>query len=176
MCQKCDDLIEYLAIPFCPTEHLAPAQEEVVSLKTVRWGFGNVRFLTRSELNLKGINDATGDFVLDLENVGEIAIVAFGPEMSAVRSVDKMRCDADSVAGLANAALHSELDAELSANIGHTERFALVDEGRVSRDDEKTGYFAQIRDEVFGDPVSWSAVQRRFLRPNGCDRFLGSTS
>jgi hypothetical protein len=82
--------------------------------------------------------------------------------MSAVGSVDQLRGDAHSVAGLANAALDSKLDAELSANVGHTRRFALVDEGRSPRDDEETGYFTQIRDDVFGDPVAEIVLLRVF--------------
>ena len=125
-----------------------------MSLKVVSRGFGEVGLLTRSELDLERIDDATGDLILDLENVSEVAIVALCPEMCAMGSVDQLRGNAHSVASLANAALDSELDAEFSANVGHTERFALVDEGRSSRDSEETGYFAQIRDDVFSDPVA----------------------
>ena len=38
---ECDDCIERLTIPFPAKQHLPPAQEKVVSLRTVCWDVGN---------------------------------------------------------------------------------------------------------------------------------------
>ena len=77
-----------------------------------------------------------GDVVLDGENVGQVTVITFGPQVAAGVAVDQLGGDADAVAGLANAALQGELDAEFAAGIGDMDGPALVNEGRVAGDDE----------------------------------------
>ncbi len=81
------------------------------------------------------------DVVLDRENIGQITVVAFGPEMSAAQSIDQLGCDANPVAGFANAAFQGEPDTEFTAYVGNIERLALIGKGRVARDDEQCGHF-----------------------------------
>ena len=94
------------------------------------------------------------DIVLDFEDIGEFAVVALGPEMPATRSIDQLSGDANPVAGLADAAFEREADAEFPAYLGNVERLALVDEGRVARDDEQSGHLRQIRDDVLADAIA----------------------
>ena len=103
---------------------------------------------------LERTDDLLRHIILDLEDVGEIAVVALSPEMSAARSVDQLGGDANPVARLANAAFQREPDAEFPAHIGNIERLVLVDEGRVPGDDEQSGHFRQIRDDVLADAVA----------------------
>ncbi len=44
------------------------------------------------------MGDAAGDFVLDGEDVLELAVIAFGPDRMASRAFDELRGDAQTVA------------------------------------------------------------------------------
>ena len=44
-------------------------------------------------IGLDGGDDADGDLVLQREHIGEIAIVAFGPEMAAILGIDELARD-----------------------------------------------------------------------------------
>ena len=63
-----------------------------------------------SELQLQGSGDGLGDIVLDGEDVGELAVVAFGPEMIAVLCVDQLRGHADPASRAADAPFENRSD------------------------------------------------------------------
>ena len=65
----------------------------------------------------QGGRDGGGDLVLDGEDVGELAVVALGPDVAVGRGVDQLDGDAHPVAGLAHAALDHVLDAELARHL-----------------------------------------------------------
>ena len=52
---------------------------------------GRVPVGLRGELQLQGRGDGLGDIVLDGEDVGELPIVALGPEVITVRCVNQLR-------------------------------------------------------------------------------------
>src|SRR5262245_11294415 len=62
------------------------------------------------EFELQRCDDGLRNLVLDGENVGEIAVVAFGPDMIPGRAVDQLRTDADAASGLAHAAFENMRD------------------------------------------------------------------
>ena len=70
-------------------------------------------FSSGSSFNLSAATIAFGNLVLDGEDVGEIAVVAVGPEWPPVLPVDQLGGDAHAVAGLADAAFE---------HVGHAER------------------------------------------------------
>ena len=67
-----------------PVQELPPAQVVGVGLDVVGRGLGDGLLLLRQELHLQLLDDRVRDFVLDGEDVGEVAIVAVGPDMAAV--------------------------------------------------------------------------------------------
>ena len=77
-----------------------------------------------------------GYLVLNGKDVGELAVVAAGPDMSATLRFDELGGDADAVARAANAAFEDIADAEFAANSAHIDRLPLVGEARVAGDDE----------------------------------------
>ena len=57
-------------------------------------------FIIGPELERQLADNGFGDFVLDRENVLELAIVAIRPQMAADHAVDQLRGNAYPVAGL----------------------------------------------------------------------------
>src|SRR6516162_208998 len=93
--------------------------------------------LAAVECRLDRRRDARGDLVLYSEDVGQVAIVALGPEMPASGGFDQLCRHPHQVACLAHAALEHVAHAELPPDISGRNRFPLVSEGRIAGDDEQ---------------------------------------
>src|SRR5215472_6905092 len=103
------------------------------------------------DLRLDGGDDRIGDLVLHREHIGEVAIVAFRPQLAAAGDVIELGADAHAVAALAHAALEEVADAELLADLRHWRGLALVREGRVAGDDEEPAQPGHGGDDVIAD-------------------------
>jgi len=74
-----------------PVQEL-PAPEIVgVRLDVVRRCLRDRLLFLRQQLDLQLLDDRMRDFVLDREDVREVAVVAVGPDVSAVLAVDDPR-------------------------------------------------------------------------------------
>ena len=93
--------------------------------------------LDAAELGFERGDDRRHDLVLHGEDVLEIAVVAFGPEMVAGCGLDQLRGDAHPRAGLAHAALQDVGHAQTDAHILHVDRLALERERGVAGDDKE---------------------------------------
>ena len=58
----------------------------------------------------KGANDTAGDFVLDREDILDLAIEPFRPKMITVPCIDQLDSNAEAVSGFADAAFEERLD------------------------------------------------------------------
>ena len=72
--------------------------------------------------HLERVDDPVRDFVLDREDVGQVAVVALGPEMPAVAGIDELRGDAHAVAGAADRAFEHRAHAKLAADGADVDR------------------------------------------------------
>src|SRR5690348_6756735 len=60
-------------------------------------------FLLRKQLDFQSVDDRLRNLVLDRKNVGEIAVVAFGPDVIARGPIDQLRRYANAASCLADA-------------------------------------------------------------------------
>ena len=67
-------------------------------------GIDEQRLFGLAQRDFQRTDDLLRDVVLDLEDVSQIAVVSFGPEMPAARTVNQLGGDANPVAGLSDAA------------------------------------------------------------------------
>ena len=98
-------------------EELAAPQIVGVGLDIVGRRLLDRLLLLRQKLDLELLDDRLGDLVLDGEDVGEVAVVAVGPEMAAGRPFDQLGVDPHPVPGLADAALDHIGDAQLLGDL-----------------------------------------------------------
>ena len=94
--------------------------------------------LPLGQLHLHGHHDFLGDVVLKGEQIGEIAVVAFRPYVGAVDRVDELGNDADPITGSLYAAFEHVSDPLLLGHLLHRDGLALVGEGGVAGDDQKS--------------------------------------
>jgi hypothetical protein len=78
------------------------------------------------ELRLDCGDDRLGDFVLHLKHVGELAVIALGPDMASCGDVVELGCDANAIAPFTHAALEHVTDAEFIGDLLHVHGLALV--------------------------------------------------
>ena len=109
--------------------------------------------LGRVEVRLDRGDDRFGDLVLHGKYVGDVAVVALGPQMAAGGDVIELRGNAHPIAAAANAALDDVADAELARDLVDVGAAALVDKRGVARDDEEPPQLGQRGDDVLADPV-----------------------
>src|SRR5262249_23005915 len=96
---------------------------------------------------------ALGDPILELEHIGDLAVVTIAPHVRACRGLDELRGDPKAVAALAHAALHHVADAELAPDFANIDGLALVRERRVAGDDEEPAKPGEARDDLFHHAV-----------------------
>jgi hypothetical protein len=113
----------------------------------------------RVKVRLDGGDDPLGDVVLDREDVAQLAVVAFGPDMLAGLRVDELARDPEPLPGRPDAALEHVAHPEIARDLADIHGPALVDEGRVARDHEEP---AQPRER--GDDVLAQSVGEEILR------------
>ena len=112
-------------------------------------------FSSGSSLSFSARDDGLRDLVLQGEDVGQVAVVAVGPDVVAGRAVDQLGGDPHPAAGLAHAAFEHVADAELARHLGQTSTdLALEREGGVARDHDQRRDLRQVGDDVLADAVA----------------------
>ncbi|MND77852.1 hypothetical protein D3C80_695530 [compost metagenome] len=130
-------------------DQLARPHAEIVSLDTPR-PVARRRCAQPAEQRL---DDLAGDLVLDGEDILQVAIEAFRPQMLATCRVDQLGVDAHPPCGAPCAAFQQVAHAEVLCDPAHIHRLSLVGEDRVACDDEQAGVPAQVGYQVFGQPI-----------------------
>ena len=82
-------------------------------------------FLIWREVRLESIGDRLGDFALNREHIGQVAIVSLGPQVRIGPGVDQLRVHAHLFGGALHAAFQDVRDSEPFAD------FAKVPPGRI---------------------------------------------
>ena len=72
------------------------------------------------------------DFVLNDEDVGQVTIIAIGPDVAVVLSIDELSRDPHTRAGLADTSFDNEINAEAFRDFRHLHVFALIGERRIT--------------------------------------------
>ena len=93
------------------------------------------------------------DFILHNENIGEITVIALGPDMIAGLGLNKLCGHPDAVAGFTETAFEHVADAEFTPDLFHIDRTPLEGKGRIPGDHKKRGVAGQRRDDVLSDPI-----------------------
>ena len=91
--------------------------------------------------------------VLNGENVGELAVEPFRPQVPAGGRVDELGRDPHPIARFAHAAFEDVTHAEALTDLGDMDVLALEGERRISRDDEQRRELRERGDDVFRDAV-----------------------
>ena len=105
------------------------------------------------QLRLQRAGDPCGDFVLQREQIPDIAVEPFRPELGAGRRIDQLGIDPHFLARTLHAAFDDIAHVELMADPARVDFLALVGKGGVARDHDAALDPRQIGDQIVGNAV-----------------------
>ena len=136
--------------------HARTLRNEVLALEHQRVGRRIDRLVgarRRVEPELQSLRDQARDFVLDGENVLEIARECVGPQMKPVRRLDELRRDPHTLACSADAAFDDMSHAQLPRDLGDRCVLALEVKGRGSRRNLEPGHLGEQIEQLLTNAV-----------------------
>src|SRR4051812_6380636 len=128
-------------------------QVEVVGAHVARGLGPSLPDLLQTDARLDRAHDALGHPVLQVENVGDVAVEAVGPDVVAGGSVDQLANDPHPRSGLADAAFEHVAHAQLARDLAHVDRTALVGEAGITGDHEEGAHAAERGDDLLDQAI-----------------------
>ena len=136
-----------------PTQQIEPAQEFIV-------GFNVGKVLARQSLPLAGCqfdlqcgDHSCGDFILHEKDVGQSAIVAFGPAVTALARIGQPHVDAQPLSRPLHTAPDDVTHAKFRPDLVIGFRAVPVSHDRTARHHAQARELRQIGDQIFRNPI-----------------------
>ena len=98
-------------------------------------------------------NNRLSYFILDREDIFELPVIPFGPDMGAAFGFDHLHGDPHPAARLADASLDDNAGAQYPADVLNLDGLSFVVKRRISRDDMQLTKTTEFGNDVFGDAV-----------------------
>ena len=133
---------------------------EFVGILVVLRLVGNAVAFEFQKFRLDGVGDRGNDLVLQLEQVGEVAVVSLGHYVMISVGADQLRRDPHPAARLAHAALENIAHAQLLTDFLDVDCLPFVGEGRVAGDHRECAPAGEHRDDVLGDAIGEELLLR----------------
>src|SRR5207244_1918757 len=111
--------IRHPAAKGCPRKHMTGARIEIESDEITGRPPLNRQFLSRRDFGVKLLSDFLRDLALDGEQIVQIAIVLFGPDVRVRARVDQLRVHMKPGADSPDAALQHMGDSQLVTDLTH---------------------------------------------------------
>src|ERR1700722_19425677 len=100
------------------------------------------------------------NLVLNCENVLELSIVSFGPDVCFGLAVDKLNSDPDAIGRFAYASFNNVVDTEFPRNLLRLNGLALMYKNCITRDHEQLTETRQLGDDVLSQAVRQKLLLR----------------
>src|SRR6266404_4549930 len=132
-----------------------PASQVIgISFNIFRRHLPDRLLLLRQQLHLELFHNGVGDFVLNSEDVGQVAIKTLGPDMTAVLAANELSSYPHARSGFPHASLQDKSNAKLLTDLLHFYGLVFVGKGGVARDNEQAGDLGQVSDDVLRDAIA----------------------
>jgi hypothetical protein len=131
-----------------------PQQQLVGGHHTGRRGDLQSGGVTRRQPWQEVPDDRAGNFVLDGEDVVQLAVEAFRPQLETTLRVDELRRDSHLLAVFADAAFDHVRDSQPLRDRAHVRRVVLERKCRAARHDLQAGCAREAVDEFLSEPVT----------------------
>jgi len=120
------------------------------------------------QLGFDGRDDGHGDFVLQIEDVLDLAVVTLGPYVITAGRLDQLRANPNTAGTLTQASFQHVAHAHLLADALDVNGLSFVSEGGVARGDEEPAELGKRGDDVLGDTVGQKLLL--WVRAHVCER------
>ena len=132
--------------------------EAATEIEAVRFQVAGVALHERlagiGQAHFESADDGLRDFVLDGEDVVELAVVAFGPDLRGAADLDELRGDADAVPGFAHAAFQDVVHGERLTDAANVLLPAFEGEGGAARRHPQARHAAESVQDLFGESIA----------------------
>ena len=108
----------------------------------------------RRQRNLEGIDDGAGDFVLEREDVPDVAVVALGPQAEPIVHGHERDGDPDAIAGSPHGAVEQGAHLERASDLGGIRLGEPVAERGRTRGDAEALHAPEGDQNLFGDALA----------------------
>ena len=109
--------------------------------------------LDLEQFRLDCSRNALGNLVLNGEDVGEVSVIALGPDVRSGSCINQLCRDANPVRRFPHAAFQHITYPQLAAHLLYVDGAPLVSEAGVPSDDKEPPHSRQCRDDVIHNPV-----------------------
>src|SRR5262249_16873685 len=104
--------------------------------------------------------DGAADLILEREHVLNFAVVGIRPDVLAGGCIDKLRCDANTIAHSAYAAFDQIARTEFETHLLQVEDAASIPNAGVGRDHGERAPGRETCDQVFGEAIGEKGLRR----------------
>src|SRR5205814_3133113 len=98
--------------------------------------------------------NASGDLVLDREDVFNLAVETLRPELVAVTRVNQLHADPHTLSGFSDAAIQERLDPETLANLARVQARSAKGKTGCPRRNVKTANFTECVEDFFCNTIA----------------------
>jgi hypothetical protein len=128
----------FLILPAAdPVDQADGADDKTPGINAQGWLIRRSDSLLRVKVRLDRGDHILGDFILDREDVAQLAVVPLGPDVLTGHCIDELPGDANPSTRGPDAAFEDVTDGQLDTDLPNVDGSPLVGEGRVARDDEE---------------------------------------
>jgi hypothetical protein len=114
---------------------------------------GEPAMLGGVETRFDRASHAFGNLILQSEEVGNLDVVALGPDLELGRGVHQLSGDPSALSGAPHRALQNIAHSEIDPDLLNADGLSLVGEGRIASADEEAAHARKPRNNIFGEPV-----------------------
>src|SRR5437588_12678687 len=136
-----------------PYRAFTALEEVVVGFPKLRRLSSRLLSATYGEPSNQSGHDGRDHFVLNREDIFDVAVIALGPEMISAGRLDQLSSDPHAIPRPADTSLNDEASPELAADFLSLECLAFERKGRVPCDHHQVPEPAQFGGDIFRDPV-----------------------
>ena len=158
-----------------PSEQISRAQEKLIGREVGGRMHLQTLFLPWRKVRAQRKGDPTGQFTLEREKIGDLAIVGVVPNVQVGPGIDQLSVDAHPIAGPSHRAFQDVSDPELLADLPQIARARPVLPNRSSADHLEVGDLRKTGENIVLDAVRevhvLQIVAKIFERQDG-DAFL----
>ena len=153
-----DGLLERFICPLIPEK--PSLQIKLVHLIVICVPLQHRRLLRPQQLYFQRRYNRQRDFILNVKDVFHLTVVAFRPQMITICDVDKLRRDAQPIAGFAHAAFQHRADVQLLPDFADVNLFAFEGKGRGARSNVQSSNLRERIEQFFGQSIAEVFVVR----------------
>src|SRR5215831_4775022 len=122
---------------------------QVVGIEAVGRLTGRSGNFGRKQLRFDRTDNATRHPVLEIENIGKLAINAIGPNVRTRFGIDELAANAHAIARFSNAAFEYVAHSQFAGNLPHIDGTTLVSKTRITGDHEQPLQARNCRRDLF---------------------------